>query len=62
MTPEKVVWPFPRSYGEEYMKFRIHYPACWDTAAYPTLMDELFSFVPCGEFECNCDECPNAQV
>lgn len=33
---------------------RIHYPACWDTAAYPTLLDAIREMAG----PCTCDECP----
>lgn len=31
----------------------VHYPECWDTAAYPTLTHALREI----GFECSCDEC-----
>lgn len=32
----------------------IHYPDCWDTAAYPTLDEALIEI---GKFECTNEEC-----
>lgn len=34
----------------------IHYPRCWDTAAYPTLFDALYEMAGC----CGCSECKYA--
>lgn len=31
----------------------IHYPACWDTAAYPTILDALEELASCS----GCSEC-----
>src|SRR5450830_143654 len=36
----------------------IHYPECWDTAAYPTLASAIKEI---GAFKCSTDECPAAQ-
>ena len=33
----------------------IHYPECWDTAAYPTLAEALLEFIT--DFTCNPDTC-----
>ena len=34
----------------------IHYPECWDAAAYPTVGAALAEMV--AAFRCSCDECP----
>lgn len=38
----------------------IHYPACWDTAAYPTLEDAMLEMVFSTRFVCS--ECTSSEV
>lgn len=40
----------------EKIAVQIHYPQCWDTAAYPTLEDAIYEILDQG-----CSECQNKQ-
>lgn len=39
----------------------MHYPACWDTAAYPSIESAIQESIGY-YFKCNCDECPERIV
>jgi len=38
----------------------IHYPRCWDTAAYPTISDAMREMLP-SIFKCNEEDCPDCK-
>lgn len=37
---------------KEWIKRDLHYPECWDTEKYPTLLDAVYSVIIWSEFKC----------